>query len=381
MRPDTLPSLLSAPIITHRLTVQPQDAASYPIIIGENLLDHAGEYILAAHTFKRLIIIADTHTAPLYGARLHQSIMQAGMGAQMVVLPAGEATKSFAQFHHLMEMLLAYMPDRKTGLVALGGGVIGDITGFAASILLRGVPFIQIPTTVLAQVDSSVGGKTAINSMHGKNLLGSFYQPKLVLADLTTLATLPVRERLAGYAEIVKYGLINQPAFFDWLEENGAQVLAGHTQALAHAVHASCCAKAAIVNADTREQGERALLNFGHTFGHALEKHLQYDNRLLHGEAVAVGSLMAMKLSVERGVCPQQDYVRLHQHLQAVGMPVHLRHIDTDWNAQLLASYCQQDKKVEDGTLTFILARGIGQAFITQDVTLQEAEHVFAQFI
>ncbi|MBY0355176.1 MAG: 3-dehydroquinate synthase, partial [Rickettsiales bacterium] len=257
---------------------------SYTIHIGEGLIAQAGDLIAALRDIKRLIVISDVNVAPLYAAPLMESLQSAGLHVDCLTpLPAGEQTKSFAQLESLLEVVLALQPERGTALLALGGGVIGDLVGFVASIVLRGVPFIQVPTSLLAQVDSSVGGKTAINSRHGKNLIGSFHQPRLVIADTATLQTLPPREKLAGYAEVVKYGLINQPDFFAWLERHGAALLAGDADIVRTAVERCCRAKAEIVSQDEREGGVRALLNLGHTFGHALEKATGYSDMLNHG--------------------------------------------------------------------------------------------------
>jgi 3-dehydroquinate synthase len=312
---------------------------------------------------------------------LESALSMSDFAHHHLILPAGEATKSFSHFEDLLGKILALHPDRKTALIALGGGVIGDITGFAASVLLRGMPFIQIPTTLLSQVDSSVGGKTAINSPHGKNLIGAFYQPKAVLADIDTLKTLPKRELLAGYAEVVKYGVIDHPAFFAWLEINAPKILKHDTAAVTHAVYTSCEAKARIVQADEHESNVRALLNLGHTFGHALEKETGYSAQLLHGEAVALGTLMALHASITRGICPQTDFDRFDAHLKAMGMPTRLSHIRPDWDAAALTSYCYHDKKAEAGNLTFILTRGIGEAFICKDMSAQEVQKSFEALI
>jgi 3-dehydroquinate synthase len=272
-----------------------------------------------------------------------------------------------------MNELLDQRPDRKTTLVALGGGVVGDLTGFAAAVLLRGVDFIQVPTTLLAQVDSSVGGKTGINTRHGKNLVGAFYQPRLVLADTDVLDTLPRRELLAGYAEVAKYGLIDDPDFFAWCEANGAALLAGDAAKRTYAIEQSCLAKARIVAADERETTDlRALLNLGHTFGHALEAETGFGSDLLHGESVGTGMAMAFDLSVRLGLCPAADAARVRRHLDSVGLPMRLRAIGGDnhrsWDAMRLVEHMRGDKKAEGGRLTFILARGIGKAFVSREV-------------
>jgi 3-dehydroquinate synthase len=345
----------------------------YDIAIGPGLIDRAGELSAGLLMAPRVIVVTDETVAPLYGERLLASFKKTGIAATTVTVPAGESSKEFAAFGRLMNALLDQRPDRKTTLVALGGGVVGDLAGFAAASLLRGVDFIQVPTTLLAQVDSSVGGKTGINTRHGKNLIGAFYQPRLVLADTEVLDTLPRRELLAGYAEVAKYGLIDDPAFWAWCEQNGAAVLSGDPAKRTYAIEQSCRAKARIVAADERETTDlRALLNLGHTFGHALEAETGFGSELLHGEAVGAGMAMAFDLSAELGLCPPQDAVRVGRHLAAVGLPVRLRSIGGDnrrrWDADKLIEHMRGDKKAEAGKLTFILARGIGKAFVTREV-------------
>lgn len=346
---------------------------AYDIAIGAGLIDRAGELSKKLLAAPRVIAISDETVAPLYGARLVASFKQAGVDCTLITVPAGEGSKDYTVFGKLMNELLDRRPDRRTTLVALGGGVVGDLTGFAAAVLLRGIDFIQVPTTLLAQVDSSVGGKTGINTRHGKNLIGSFYQPRLVLADTDVLDTLPKRELLAGYAEVAKYGLIDDPDFFTWLETNGAAVLAGDRKARAHAIEVSCLSKARIVAADERETTDlRAPLNLGHTFGHALEAETGFGPDLLHGEAVGAGMAMAFDLSAQLGLCPPADAERVRRHLAAVGLPVRLRTIGGDnrraWSAQKLIEHMRGDKKAVGGKLAFILARGIGKAFVSRDV-------------
>jgi shikimate kinase/3-dehydroquinate synthase len=346
---------------------------TYSIEIGAGLLDEAGEFCRPHMPSGKAIIITDDAVAPLYLERLSAAFQRAGLRVAHTSVPAGEASKDFAAFGGLMQRLLDLRPDRRTVLVALGGGVVGDLTGFAASVLLRGVDFVQVPTTLLAQVDSSVGGKTGINTTHGKNLIGTFHQPRLVLVDTTALYTLPRRELLAGYAEVVKYGLIDDPAFFAWLERHGAELIGGDAKARAYAVATSCRAKARVVARDERESGDaRALLNLGHTFGHALEKETGFGGDLLHGEAVAIGMVMAFDLSVEMGLCPPDDARRVRQHLAEVGLPIQPRSITGDnlrsWDAARLLDHMRADKKAQDGNLTFVLARGIGQAFVARNV-------------
>ncbi|MDP6873322.1 MAG: 3-dehydroquinate synthase, partial [Alphaproteobacteria bacterium] len=292
-----------------------------------------------------------------------------GIRNDAIIVPAGEGSKNFTQLQSLLDRLLELQVERRDTILALGGGVVGDLAGFAAAILRRGIDFIQLPTTLLAQVDSSVGGKTAINAAQGKNLIGAFYQPRLVLADVTTLTSLPARELRAGYGEVVKYGLIDDFEFFQWLEKNGADLLAGSGAAMRHAVAVSCRAKAAIVARDERESGDRALLNLGHTFAHALEAEAGYDGRLLHGEAVSVGMCMAFALSTRLGLCPSQDAERVRRHLSEMELPTGTDGLGlAALTAETMLGHMRQDKKVTDGQLTFILARGIGQAFVTRDV-------------
>lgn len=350
---------------------------SYDILVGTNLIASAGTRMKPVLTRPRAVVVTDETVAKLHLAALEASLDGAGIAHGRIVLPAGEATKDFPHLERLIEELLAQRVERSTMLVALGGGVIGDIAGFAASIVLRGLDFVQIPTTLLAQVDSAVGGKTAINTKRGKNLVGAFHQPRLVLADTGALSTLPKRELLAGYAEVVKYGLIDDAAFFAWLEENGPALIAGDAALRRRAVAASCAAKARIVAMDERETGPRALLNLGHTFGHALEAEAGYGGAVLHGEAVAAGMVMAFDLSVRLGLCPAEDAARVRRHLLTVGLPTGsdilgpaARGVDR------LIGHMRQDKKVKDGRVTFILARGIGRSFIAHDVELDEVRRM-----
>lgn len=352
---------------------------SYSILIGHDLLKNAGEHIARVLPMPKVVVITDSNVAALHLPTLNASLAKAGITHSNIVVPAGEQSKSFATLERVVDQLLAEKAERNLTLIALGGGVIGDLVGFTASILLRGVPFIQIPTTLLAQVDSSVGGKTGINTRHGKNLVGAFYQPKLVLADISALATLPERERKAGYAEIVKYGVINDEPFFQWLEQNGKDVLALKGDAPAHAIATSCQHKADIVAADEREGSVRALLNLGHTFAHALEAETGFSQELLHGEAVSIGMVLALQLSAVKGLCPQADVERLVSHLKATGLPWHMGQIRDTWDIPAVIAHFAKDKKVSHGKLTFILARGIGQSFMSQDVTAEEIHACFEQ--
>ncbi|WP_017932413.1 3-dehydroquinate synthase [Robiginitomaculum antarcticum] len=342
-------------------------ARSYDIIIGDGILAEAGKYCAPLIGAGKAAIITDANVGPIYGQALAQSLAQAGIECVTLTLPAGEATKNFAQLQDMLEKLLGAEFERSDTLIALGGGVIGDITGFAASVLKRGCKFIQIPTTLLAQVDSSVGGKTAINSPHGKNLIGAFYQPKLVLADMAVLSTLPKRQLKAGYAEVVKYGLLGSEDFFGWLEANGEKVLKQQPAALGRAIAISCRMKADIVATDEREHGQRALLNLGHSFGHAFEALAGYQADLLHGEAVAAGMSMAFDYSRALGLCSGQDAARVKAHFSSLGL--------MDWAALparvreqrgAMLSAMMQDKKNEGGALTLILTRGIGRAFVSK---------------
>ena len=348
------------------------DTRAYDIVIGPGLIARAGMLLRPALTSPRVVIVTDATVGPRYGEPLAASLTAAGITHQTVTIPPGEGSKDFATLAHVVDSILSQRIERATTLVALGGGVVGDITGFAAAVLLRGIDFVQVPTTLLAQVDSSVGGKTGINTVQGKNLVGSFHQPRMVLADVSVLDSLPRRELLAGYAEVVKYGLLGDAEFFSWLETHGAAVIAGDLAARAEAVHRSCAAKAAIVAEDERETGRRALLNLGHTFGHALEAELDYDGRLLHGEAVAIGMVMAFALSCRMGLGPDHATVaRVRHHLAAVGLPVAPPPLPgVDWQPDRLIDHMTRDKKVRDGRITFILARAIGAAEVHHDVPI-----------
>jgi 3-dehydroquinate synthase len=352
---------------TLRLDLGPR---SYDIVVGSALLEDAGALVAPVIRQKRAIIVTDENVAKLHVAALRAGLDKAGIAHQSIVLPPGEGTKDFAHFSKLVEDILALGIERRTPLIALGGGVIGDLTGFAAATLLRGIDYVQIPTTLLSQVDSSVGGKTAIDSKQGKNLIGAFHQPVRVIADIDTLSTLPRRELLAGYAEIVKYGLIRDRAFYEWLETAGPKLVAGDADARRRAVLESCAAKAAIVAIDERETGERQLLNFGHTFGHALETETGFGDTLLHGEAVALGMRMAFDLSAELGLCPKEAPQRVRRHYAAVGLPIALGQIANvrRFAPADLLRHMSKDKKVRDGRITLILARDIGDAFISRDI-------------
>ena len=342
---------------------------AYDILIGPGVLSQAGARIAQMGGRRHVCILTDENVAGLHLAALQTSLTDAGLTSEALALPPGEATKCWAQLERSVEWLLAQKVERGDIVVAFGGGVIGDLAGFAAAILRRGVRFVQIPTSLLAQVDSSVGGKTGINSPSGKNLIGAFHQPSLVLADTALLGTLPARDFLAGYGEVVKYGLLGDAAFFDWLETEGPALASGDMDARVRAVTRSCEMKAEIVQRDETEQGDRALLNLGHTFCHALEAATGYSDRLLHGEGVAIGCALAFELSARMGLCSQEDPSRVRAHLRDMGMKVDIRDIAGDLpDAAGLMDLMGQDKKVLDGKLRFILARGIGDAFITSDV-------------
>ncbi|MFA5121565.1 3-dehydroquinate synthase [Zavarzinia sp.] len=355
---------------------------SYDIHIGAGAIDRLGAGVRDLFPRGRALIVTDETVARLHLARAEASLDAAGVKHQAIVVAPGEGSKSFPVLERVMDRLLDARIERRDAVVALGGGVIGDLAGFAAAIAKRGVDFVQVPTTLLSQVDSSVGGKTGINTPHGKNLVGAFHQPRLVLADIALLETLPRRELLAGYAEVVKYGLLGDADFFDWLEVHGPALVAGDRAARIEAVRRSVAAKAAIVARDERETGDRALLNLGHTFGHALEAATGFGPRLLHGEGVAIGMRLAFDLSVQLGLCPGQDAVRARRHMAAVGLPTAPGDIEgatalaAELAPQALIHHMAQDKKVKDGKLTFILARRIGEAFITQDVAIEAVEQV-----
>ena len=345
------------------LTLQvPLGERTYPIHIGAGLLARA-ELIADRLPQKRAAIITNATVAPLYLASLRRALEARGVSAVPITLPDGEAYKNWDTLNGLLDALVEQRCERNTALIALGGGVIGDIAGFAAAIYQRGVPYVQIPTTLLAQVDSSVGGKTAINHPGGKNMIGAFYQPLAVVSDTDTLATLPPRELAAGLAEVIKYGLIRDPAFFDWLEANMPRLARREPEALAYAIERSCANKAEVVALDERESGPRALLNLGHTFGHAIESGTGYGT-WLHGEAVGAGMLLAARLSQRLGLFPAPDVRRLAAVLQAAGLPLEPPALGTERFLELMG----HDKKVEGGRIRFVLLKRIGEAFVSGDV-------------
>lgn len=342
---------------------------AYNIVIGSNLLDEAGERIAALQSGAACAIVTDENVARFHLQTLEDSLTHAGIRHARIVVPAGEKTKNMGEVARVVDGILAAKMERGDFVIALGGGVVGDLAGFAAAITRRGMRFVQIPTTLLAQVDSSVGGKTGVNSLYGKNLVGAFHQPSLVLADVDILDTLPRREFAAGYAEVVKYGLISDAPFFNWLEAHHRTVFAGGPDRV-YAIATSCAAKAGVVMRDEREDGERALLNLGHTFAHAFERIVNYDGeRLVHGEAVAIGLVCAFRFSTQLGLANGQDAVRIEQHLKQVGLPTRIQDIP-GWreDSDAILDAMAQDKKVKRGKLTFILARGIGESFIANDV-------------
>ena len=352
-------------------------STGYDVVIGSGLLARAGAHLAPVLPQKRVVVVTDETVAQLHLPALLEGLDQTGIVHQQIVVPAGEASKSLESYSAVVGQLLDFGVERRTAIVALGGGVVGDLAGFAAATALRGLPLIQIPTTLLAQVDSSVGGKTGINTRHGKNLLGAFHQPKLVLADTDTLATLPIRELRAGYAEIAKAGLIGDAPFFDWCEDHAQALLSGDRDAQAEAVLRACAFKAGIVGDDEREErpsGGRALLNLGHTFAHALEIEFGYAGGLLHGEAVAVGLGLAFRLSARLGLCDGEDAERVSTHLESVGLPSGLNMLNRRFSAATLIANMRRDKKMRDGTLHLVLARGIGEAFTTGDVPQSDVE-------
>lgn len=359
---------------TARRTVRVELAdRSYDILIGPGLIAAAGREIASRLKGRKIAVITDENVAPIYLDNFLAALKVEGIDAVSLVLPAGEKTKSFEHLISVCDSVLAARIERNDAVVALGGGVIGDLTGFAAGIVRRGSRFIQVPTSLLAQVDSSVGGKTGINSPHGKNLIGVFHQPDLVLADTDVLDTLSPREFRAGYAEVAKYGLIDKPDFFAWLENNWQAVFAGG-DARIEAIAKSCQAKADVVAADERENGQRALLNLGHTFGHALEAATQYDSaRLVHGEGVSIGMVLAHQFSARMNLCSPDDGKRVEKHLREVGLPTSMEQIPGGLPpAEVLMDAIAQDKKVKGGKLTFILTRGVGQSFVADDVPQSE---------
>ena len=356
--------MTDAPITVH----VPLGERAYDIVIGRGLIDEAGARLAAMFPNRRFGIVTDTEVARAQLPRLTRSLEAAGLQYAVITVPNGESSKSVTRLNEVIEGLLDAKLERGDIVLPLGGGVVGDLAGFAAAVTRRGMDFVQLPTSLLAQVDSSVGGKTGVNSPHGKNLIGAFHQPRLVLADVGALDTLPPRQFAAGYAEVVKYGLIDDEGFFNWLEANRRDIFSAGP-ARAEAVARSCAAKARVVTEDERETGVRALLNLGHTFGHALEAATGYSDRLLHGEGVAIGMVLAHGFSARLGLAPGQDTSHVTAHLKAVGLPTRLADIPGDLpGTDVLMEAIAQDKKVVRGALTFILTRGIGKAFVERNV-------------
>ncbi len=347
--------------------------APYDIHIRAGLVAQAPEYLVPYARDKRLLVVTDENVSRAVWPALEAALTAAGVETATYVLPAGEAGKSWGELEKLTDWMLAQHVERSDHVVALGGGVVGDITGFATHIVKRGCSFVQIPTTLLAQVDSSVGGKTAINSVAGKNLVGAFHQPALVLIDPELLSTLPPRQLAAGFAEVVKYGLIDDPDFFQYCEDNLDSFFAGDASVRATAIITSVQSKARIVAADETERtGTRALLNLGHTFGHALEADTGFSDRLFHGEAVAAGMALAFRYSVRLGLCPAEDAARTSQLLTRAGLPTKLSEAGVTADGAALVDYMRHDKKMSGGTLPFLLTRGIGQTFLSKDVMLDD---------
>ena len=358
----------------------PLGERAYDIHIGTGIIASAGEWISPLLSRPRVAIVTDATVGDLHLDALTRALDAESIDSVSLRLPAGEATKGWPQFTRTVEWLLENRIERRDVVIALGGGVVGDLVGFAAAVLRRGVRFVQIPTSLLAQVDSSVGGKTGINAPQGKNLIGAFHQPSMVLADIGALETLTPRDFLAGYGEVVKYGLLGDSAFFEWLEANGPALAAGDVDARTYAVRRSCEMKAEIVVRDETEQGDRALLNLGHTFCHALEAATGYSSDLLHGEGVAIGCALAFELSARLGLCSQEDPSRVRAHLTSMGMKTDLSDIDANLpGADVLLDLMGQDKKVVDGQLRFILARGIGRAFVTSDAPRDVVHKLLAE--
>ena len=354
---------------------------SYEIFVGVNILKDVGEVIQKKFGQRKILIVTDQDVASLWLDTVVESLKRVNLECEVACVPPGESSKSFYQLESLLNLFFEAQLARDGLILALGGGVVGDLAGFAAAVAMRGVDFIQVPTTLLAQVDSSVGGKTAINTSRGKNLVGSFYQPKLVIIDTRVLDTLPKRQLMAGYAEIVKYGLIKNRPFFDWLEVNGHKVVSGDPEARQIAIVESCKTKAMVVGQDEREAGERALLNFGHTFGHAFEAEAKYNGGLLHGEAVSLGMVAAMSLSKTMGFFNGQDVDRVTSHFKSLGLPINLNFNDkfSDWHVDDLIDHMRHDKKVLNGKMRFILLRAIVNSFITSDVMPENVSQILTK--
>jgi 3-dehydroquinate synthase len=352
---------------------------AYDIVIGRGVVASLAARIAALKPGARLAIVTDDNIARLHLESIERQLSAAGMATSRIVVPPGEGSKSFASFERVCDALIEARIERNDLIIALGGGVVGDLAGYAAASVRRGLDFVQVPTSLLAQVDSSVGGKTGINSRHGKNLVGAFHQPILVIADTALLDTLPRRDFRAGYAELAKFGLLGDAGFFAWLEANWQDLFDGGP-AREHAIAVACRGKAGVVARDERETGERALLNLGHTFGHAFEAAAGFSTKLLHGEAVSLGIACAFEFSARLGLLPPADAERAVRHLAAVGLPTHIKDVPAvETNADALMALIAQDKKVRRGKLTFILLRGIGQAFVAPDVDPAEVRAFLAE--
>ena len=351
---------------------------SYDIIIEHGLLSELGALISKKFGKPKTFIVTDSNIAVHWLKQTIESLSAQGMSPKVLEVPVGESTKSFINLEKIIDQLLESKVDRDSVLIALGGGVIGDLAGFAGAVTLRGIKVIQVPTTLLSQVDSSVGGKTGVNVRQGKNLVGSFHQPSLVAIDTQVLQTLPSRQLFAGYAEVLKYGLIKDRSFFDWLELNGKKVLEGDKLAQQFAIFTSCRIKAEIVEADEKEKNLRAILNFGHTFGHALEAEAGYDGNLLHGEAVSIGMVLAIELSKSLGYLSGQDAGRAVEYIRNIGLPTNINSIEgsTSWHPDGIIQHMQHDKKVSNGQLRFVLIKGIGEAYLTADVERNDIYNV-----
>ena len=356
------------------------DQRGYDILIDAGSVEYLVEF-LCQNKYSKIFIITDNNVADLHLARLQEVLSKAQVASNVIKTQAGEQTKSFEFLEKVCEEILEKNVDRKSLIIAFGGGVIGDLSGFIASILLRGIDFIQIPTTLLAAVDSSVGGKTAINSKFGKNLVGTFYQPKLVICDLDFLKTLPIRELKSGYGEVLKYGLIEDKNFFEFLTENYQKIFDYDTEVLRAIIAKSCESKAKIVSQDEREGGIRALLNFGHTFGHTFETETNYSSEILHGEAVALGMLMAAQMSLNFGMISEKEVLAIKSHLEKCGFVIDAKKIRKSWNQENLINHLFKDKKNENNNLTFILLEGIGKAVIKKAVALEDFKKVLVEFV
>jgi shikimate kinase/3-dehydroquinate synthase len=386
---DEMPELTTSRVVDGLISHTPPrrlpvvlSNARYDVVIGDGLMARAGALLAPVLPQKRAVIVSDANVARLHLRTVQAGLSENGFATSTVIVPAGEATKNVDSYLSVVDQLLEARVERRTAVIALGGGVVGDLAGFAAATTLRGLPFVQIPTTLLSQVDSSVGGKTGVNTKRGKNLVGAFYQPRMVLADTGALATLPPRELRAGYAEIVKAGLIGDAGFFAWCERHGPALVGGDRLAQAEAIERACAFKAAVVGDDEREEKPndgRALLNLGHTFGHALEAEYGYDGGLLHGEGVAIGLGLAFRLSEKLGHCPGEDVDRVVSHIGSVGMASDLRSLNRRFSAAALIGHMRRDKKVRDGALHFVLVHGIGDAFTSSDVPPDAVEELLRE--